>query len=279
MPELPEVESVRRALNKILSSEPKFVSLDRSTLKLRFRFPAKLAEKLRGQRLTTVERRAKYLLFRFGEFTLINHLGMTGSWRPEEPVTRGLQLHEHVRLVFESTQGRSLSIVYHDPRRFGYFDLIETDRVQASRWFHHLGPEPLDLKTFTSEYFYELSRRSAAPLKTFLMNQAVVVGVGNIYASEALFIAGVDPRRKPKSLTNTESEKIVEAVREVLRAAIQGGGTTIRDFVGVDGKQGGYGQALRVYGRAGEKCPRCGSPLMQFKQAGRSTYICADCQK
>jgi formamidopyrimidine-DNA glycosylase len=280
MPELPEVESVRRALNSKLidaGQEAKFVSLDRSGLKLRFRFPPKFAERLRGRRLETIERRAKYLLFRFGSLTMINHLGMTGSWRPHESRDR-LLLHEHVRISFES-DGQIISMVYRDPRRFGYFDLLETSAVNSSRWFKHLGPEPLESQAFSAEYLFGLSRRSSAPLKTFLMNQSVVVGVGNIYASEALFIAGIDPRRTPKSLTKKDSERIVEAIREVLSAAIVEGGTTIRDFVGVAGERGGYGQALLVYGRAGESCRRCGGVLVQFKQAGRSTYVCTNCQK
>jgi formamidopyrimidine-DNA glycosylase len=279
MPELPEVETVRRALNERIGSGLFFAGVERSSFKLRFKFPNKLADKLKGLKLSGVERRAKYLLFQFGEITLLNHLGMTGSWRPVFGETSKLQLHEHVRLKFVGDDRKPFSLTYHDPRRFGYFDLLATGALPQSRWLSHLGPEPLDERMFTESYLFEQSRRSSTTLKSFIMNQETVVGMGNIYASESLFISGLDPRRKPSSLTQKDCGKLVLAIREVLHQAINGGGTTIRDFVSLGGEPGGFGQALRVYGRNGEKCSRCGNDLKQIRQVGRSTYFCSRCQK
>lgn len=276
MPELPEVETVRRGLSRLISDDAELVGLKRSPQKLRFRFPARLVERLQGQRLRSLERRAKYLLFQFERHTLLQHLGMTGSWRVRPSVGQSLELHEHVALSLEGMP----ALVYHDPRRFGYFDLIEREQLAGCRWLHHLGPEPLVAADFNTQYLYDISRgRGGGSVKTFLMDQKTVVGVGNIYASEALFLAGISPERPPGRLSRRECEVLVESIRQVLTQAIEKGGTTIRDFVSTGGELGSYAGSLLVYGRNGLPCGRCGAKIETQRQAGRATYSCPKCQR
>lgn len=273
MPELPEVETVRRGLSQQLSRQPRLLELKRSSKKLRFEFPASVFKQLKGRPLQSVERRAKYLLFDFGDKILINHLGMTGSWRPVK--TPKLELHDHVILRFEN----GLNLVFRDPRRFGYFDLLDKDGWDQSGWFRHLGPEPLDSKAFSPEYLFAASRSKKAPIKNLIMDQKVVVGVGNIYASEALFLAGIQPLRPAGRLSLEDCRKLVAAIQKVLKASIKRGGTTIRDFVSSKGDLGYFVQSLKVYDRSGENCKRCRTPISVTRLAGRSTYWCPECQK
>jgi formamidopyrimidine-DNA glycosylase len=277
MPELPEVETVRKGLNLHLSAVAADLRLltgvHRSDKELRFAFPSNLKKALQKLPLLGIERRAKYLLFDFGDKILINHLGMTGSWRKaSEP---RLALHDHVALSFSA----DLHLIYRDPRRFGYFDLLDKNRWQESPWFSHLGPEPLEAKNFHADYLFELSRGRTAPMKSFIMDQKTVVGVGNIYASEALFLAGIKPQRKAKSLKSAEAETLVTAIRKVLRQSLRQGGSTIRDFVSAEGERGYFAQSLKVYDREGQACRTCGGEIRLLRQAGRSTYWCPECQK
>lgn len=273
MPELPEVETVKQGLSAQLSARARFKGVIRSEYKLRFKFPAKLEQRLRDQALLSIERRAKYLLFCFEQDVLINHLGMTGSWRKLDSLY--LENHDHVILQFEHNQ----NLVYRDPRRFGYFDVSKKEKVFSTRWFVQLGPEPLDTERFTAKYLFDISRRRKGPIKTFIMNQKVVVGVGNIYASEALFLAKINPLRPAESLSLRECEGLVRAIQKILLHAIKEGGTTIRDFVALGGELGAYSQSLSVYGRAGKACTVCGRPIHILRLAGRSTFGCLKCQK
>lgn len=273
MPELPEVETVRRGLNLHLHEKDyRLQGLRRSRKELRFAFPSRVLSQLKGQSLQTVERRAKYLLFDFGDKILLNHLGMTGSWRLSNQAK--LELHDHVILSFE----KDVHFIFKDPRRFGYFDLLKKSDWEHSRWFSHLGPEPLEKLVFSPEYLFQKTRKKTAPIKNFIMDQKVVVGVGNIYASEALFHSNIRPTRKAMSLTRKDCDLLVRSIQKILRKSIDSGGSTIRDFIGADGSAGYFAQTLKVYGRAGELCMTCKSPISQKRLGGRSTFWCPECQ-
>jgi formamidopyrimidine-DNA glycosylase len=271
MPELPEVETLRKGLQPILLDQV-VEAVAVQNRNLRFPLPRGFAKKLVGQRVVSVERRAKYLLLKTSGPTLLNHLGMTGAWRVLGK--GGERKHDHVLLQLSC--GRIL--VYNDPRRFGYFDLLESGREQQSRWLSHLGPEPLDLEGFTGEYLRLKTRKRVTKVKTLLMDQKVVVGVGNIYASEALFLAGIRPTRLAKSLRVYECETLVQSIRQVLAQAIRAGGTTIRDFRQAGGSKGDFQNELKVYGRENSPCHNCGRGIKTETFNGRSSFWCSSCQ-
>ena len=271
MPELPEVETTRRGLAPVLAGRTiaKVVIRDR---RLRWRLPAGFEAALEGRRVRTIDRRAKYLLVGTDRGTLIVHLGMSGSLRvadPREPP----KPHDHVDLVLSS--GRCVR--FNDPRRFGSLHFVPGDPLEHPL-LRALGPEPLS-PAFDAEYLYRRTRRRRIAIKQLLMNAAVVVGVGNIYASEALFRAGVRPQRAAGRLTRAEVARIVVAVRRVLGAAIKVGGTTLRDYVNAEGLPGYFRQKLFVYERAGEPCRVCETPIRQRVQGQRATYWCPTCQR
>ena len=270
MPELPEVETTRRGL------APHCVGRRVSALvvrEARLRWPVAetLAQTLRGQRLHALDRRAKYLLFRFEAGTLLWHLGMSGSLRVlREPAVP--RKHDHVDLSFDG----DVTLRYHDPRRFG-----------SVQWFHgtqrpgpltHLGPEPLDA-AFDGDYLYRSSRGRRVAVKAFLMDAAVVVGVGNIYATEALFLAGIRPDRAAGRVGRARYERLARTVKQVLTTAISQGGTTLRDFTGGDGRPGYFAQQLHAYGRAGDRCGRCGHTLRGKVIGQRASVYCVACQR
>jgi formamidopyrimidine-DNA glycosylase len=229
------------------------------------------AVSLAGQQVVAVERRAKYLLLRCGDGTLILHLGMSGHLHL---VAAGMppQLHDHVDLVF--TDGTALR--FNDSRRFGAL-LWTPDDPHLHPLLVELGPEPFAAE-MDGAYLYRRSRGRQGAIKPFIMDQQVVVGVGNIYASEALFRAGINPRRPVGSINRVRYERLAEAIREVLTEAIAAGGTTIRDFTDAGGKPGYFRLQLKVYGREGEACPACGRSIVQERLGGRSTYFCRKCQ-
>ena len=207
MPELPEVENVRRGLEKTVLDKPiKKVHWFRDDI--RFPLPVQEFEKMRDIQVQSVSRRAKYLLFNLGEDTMINHLGMTGVWRWDE--LPNPDAHDHVALEFDD----KTFLVYNDPRRFGFFDYTKTKGIESCKWLHHLGPEPLE-DHFTAEYLYEITRGKKAPIKNFLMDQKNVVGVGNIYAAEALFLSGIKPQRLAHKISLEDCESLVESIREM----------------------------------------------------------------
>ena len=218
-----------------------------------------------------MERRAKYLLFRTGAGTFMVHLGMSGSLRvvaPNEPAA----FHDHIDLVLSG----GTCLRYNDPRRFGSFHWLGQE--PGHPLLDHLGPEPLD-DIFTGAYLYGLSRGRKGPVKNFLMDGKVVVGVGNIYANEALFLSGIRPDRAAGRVGQTRYERLAENVKLVLTSAIEQGGTTLRDFVGGDGKPGYFAQQLYVYGRAGEPCKTCSTPLREIRLGQRSSVYCVTCQR
>ena len=271
MPELPEVETTRRGLEPHVTGR-RVERLELREPRLRWPVPASLDQTLRGQRLLGLERRAKYLLFRFERGTALAHLGMSGSLRVLREA-RPPGRHEHYDLLFE---GGTL-LRYTDPRRFGSLHWIEGEPL-LHPLLAHLGPEPFD-PAFDGDYLYARSRARRVPVKAFVMDAEVVVGVGNIYASEALHRAGIHPRRAAGEVSRARYRALAEAVRLVLAAAIEAGGTTLRDFVGGEGKPGYFAQRLLAYGRGGEPCLGCGEPLRMEKIAQRATYYCPRCQR
>lgn len=284
MPELPEVETVRRGLEELIfanQTEPNWSIAELELLRPDLRYPISedIPILVAGQKLTRVRRRAKYLLFDLSEGSLISHLGMSGSWRVRASV-QDQQLHDHVVLrIRHDIAKERLELVFNDPRRFGMLDYVaRADELKHPR-LQHLGPEPLDERAFNGPLLFELSRGRKTSIKVLLMNQEIVVGVGNIYASEALFIAGVRPSRLSARVTRTEAELIVKAIREVLKAAIEAGGSSIRDYRQASGDRGGFQNAHRVYGRAGLACFVCGEVIRSSVIANRSTFWCARCQR
>jgi formamidopyrimidine-DNA glycosylase len=271
VPELPEVETVRRGIEPLIVGR-KIESVVCRVPRLRWDIPVDLEKHVSGQNIISVERRAKYLFLRLDRGTLVLHLGMTGILRVLGTET-GLQKHDHFDLVFDN--GNCLRL--NDSRRFGAVFFIDGE-IENNTLIMHLGPEPLS-NDFNSKYLYELSRYRKVPIKNFLMDQKVVVGVGNIYASEALFLAGIDPRRSAGKISRKRYESLVTEIKLLLAKAIEQGGTTIRDFSGTDGKPGYFKQQLTVYGREEQPCVKCHAPIRKVRQGGRSTFYCPGCQK
>lgn len=271
MPELPEVETTRRGIeplvvNKIIDHVHIY------NASLRWPVTDELRDVLPGQKISSVGRRSKYLLFYLDRGTLIVHLGMTGHLRLD-PYAVERRKHDHVEIVFKD--GSALR--YNDSRRFGAMLWTVNDPHEHMR-LSGLGPEPFS-PAFNPAYLYTLSRRRSIAVKPFLMDAHVVVGVGNIYASEALFRAGIAPTCPAGKVTRAAYERLVPSVRKILEAAIAAGGTTIRDFSDNQGRPGYFTQELRVYGRAGQPCVSCGDLIKQVKLGQRSTYYCPSCQK
>jgi formamidopyrimidine-DNA glycosylase len=275
MPELPEVETSRRGIEPhILGKRIKDVIIREH--RLRWPIPKSLPDKILNQTVMQVSRRGKYLLLQFGKNktsgTVIIHLGMSGSLRIC-PASMPAGKHEHIDFVFSNNKILRLK----DPRKFGCV-LWTNKPTEQHKLLSKLGPEPLD-DDFSSDYLYKKSRKRTCSIKSFIMNSYNVVGVGNIYASESLFIAGINPKRKAGSLSRTRAEKLVDAIRQVLHSAIEQGGTTLRDFTREDGQPGYFSQKLFVYGKVGEPCAECGKPIKQISQQQRSTFYCTSCQK
>jgi len=268
MPELPEVETTRRGIAPFLVGRRIAAVRVRET---RLRWPVELPD-LAGREILAVERRAKYLLLRFDEGALLLHLGMSGSLRV---VGSGAAAgkHDHVDLDLDS--GRSVRLT--DPRRFGSLHFL-ADAPERHWLLRDLGLEPLSA-AFDGAYLHAKARRRRVPVKHLLMDARVVVGIGNIYANEALHGAGIRPSLKAHRLSRPRCEALVAAVKETLTAAIRHGGTTLRDFVGGDGRPGYFRGELKVYGRAGEPCVRCSAPLVGTRTGQRATVYCRNCQR
>jgi formamidopyrimidine-DNA glycosylase len=240
--------------------------------RLRWPIPAHFEAAVRGRMVLGIDRRAKYILIRFDAGTLILHLGMSGSLRLVKAGTPP-KTHDHWDMHMDG----GWMLRFHDPRRFGSLHWTETD-PNAHPLLAKLAPEPLS-EAFDGEYLYGATRKRSVAIKQFIMNSQLVVGVGNIYASEALFRAHIAPRRAARRLTRKEAQALVQAIKKVLSEAIKIGGTTLRDYVNADGAPGYFRQKLFVYERAGEACRVCKSPVRQFVQGQRSTYWCATCQR
>jgi formamidopyrimidine-DNA glycosylase len=270
VPELPEVETTRRGIAPALIGH-RVEALRIREPRLRWRIARNLPARVAGGVVRDVRRRAKYVLIDLDHGSLIVHLGMSGSLRVLDAATPH-STHDHYDLVLAG--GRCLR--FNDPRRFGSLHWVEGDALRH-RLLAGLGPEPLE-DGFDAAYLAAKARRRRVAVKPFLMDQSIVVGVGNIYASEALFRAGVNPRRAAGRVGAARYAAIVDGIRAVLNEAIRQGGTTLRDYVSADGTPGYFRQQLYVYERTGEPCRRCGKPIRQLVQGQRSTYYCAGCQ-
>jgi formamidopyrimidine-DNA glycosylase len=240
--------------------------------RLRWRVPGDLSRKVAGQRIVRVGRRAKYLLLELESGTLLLHLGMSGNLRAVPAATPRLR-HDHFDLLLDS----GLALRFNDPRRFGSL-LYTRGEPHEHPLLAGLGPEPFSA-AFDADYLYRITRGRRVAIKQLLMNSRLVVGVGNIYASEALFRARLRPGRAARSLSHDDAARLVRAIRAVLRQAIRAGGTTLRDYLSADGAPGYFRQRLYVYERRGKPCRRCGSPVRAVTQGQRSTYYCPSCQK
>lgn len=270
MPELPEVETTLRGVAPHIVGHA-VVALKVREPRLRWPVPPELERNLKGQTLRHAARRGKYLLLEFARGTVLIHLGMSGSLRIV-PVGTAAATHDHVDIQFGDKLLR-----YHDPRRFGSI-LWQLGDAHCHALLAQLGPEPLS-EAFSGEYLFTRTRKRTQNIKQFLMDSKVVVGVGNIYANEALFMAGIKPIRKAGSVTRRECDELVARVKFVLARSIEQGGTTLRDFVGGDGKPGYFKQQLLVYGRGGEPCVQCQKPLKEVRLGQRTTVYCTACQR
>ena len=271
MPELPEVETTRRGIEPHAVGH-RIVAMRLYEPRLRWRVQEDLPQLLAGQRILHARRRAKYLLLALESGTLLLHLGMSGSLRVLSSDTPRLT-HDHFDIVLDS----GLCLRFNDPRRFGSLHYT-TGNPEEHPLLAKLAPEPLD-SAFDTDYLWKITRRRRVAIKQLLMNSRLVVGVGNIYANEALFKAKVRPKRQARSLTRMEVTRLVRAVKSVLAMAIRVGGTTLRDYVGADGQPGYFKQKLYVYERDTQPCRNCRTIVRQLTQGQRSTYYCPSCQK
>lgn len=271
MPELPEVETTRRGIAPHITQR-KITAMTLRDGRLRWPVDENLVETLPGCFIEQITRRGKYLLLHLNDKrTLLWHLGMSGSLRILSKATPP-QKHDHIDLHFGATTLR-----FHDPRRFGAL-LVTDENPEHHALLNHLGPEPLS-DDFNATYLFSRSRKRSIAVKKWIMDSKLVVGVGNIYANEALFAARIHPLKACGKLTRKQCELLVEKIKTVLDNAIAQGGTTLKDFVGSDGKPGYFAQQLLVYGRGGEACTACGKPLLEKALAARTTVYCNHCQR
>lgn len=272
MPELPEVEVVRRGLEKLVKSKPTLQKIEFLRKDLRDPMPIRALKKLEGAKILAIHRRAKYLLIETDRGGILSHLGMTGTWR--EAPAGDEKDHDHIYLHLSS----GVRLAYRDPRRFGIFETYDVQRQSSSPRLKSLGPEPFD-PLFSAAHLSDFFRGKSATVKAVIMDQKCVVGVGNIYASEALYAAGISPLKKAGKITREQSEKLVQSIRQILSAAIKAGGSSISDFYSFGGESGEAQNAHQVYDRDDELCRKCGTKIRVKVIAGRSTYWCPDCQK
>jgi formamidopyrimidine-DNA glycosylase len=293
MPELPEVETVRRGLAPFMEGR-KVRALTLNRADLRFPLPEDFQARVEGRRVLSIGRRAKYLVFMLeGEFSIIAHLGMSGSFRIEETGVVGDfhhsrskdQAHDHVVFAMADDAGAEVRIIYNDPRRFGFMDLVVTDELDRYPAFGALGPEPSG-NALSANYLAERFRTKKSPVKSALLDQGVIAGLGNIYVCEALHRSAISPRRLASSLVTSTGrpsrklEALTRAIRDVIAEAIEAGGSSLRDHIQTDGSLGYFQHRFRVYDREGQPCvtPGCGGTVARIVQSGRSTFHCPVCQ-
>ncbi|HYI64211.1 MAG TPA: bifunctional DNA-formamidopyrimidine glycosylase/DNA-(apurinic or apyrimidinic site) lyase [Allosphingosinicella sp.] len=270
MPELPEVETIVRGLEPVLKGR-RIASIELRRPDLRRPFPPDLRQRLTGARVIGLSRRAKYgLIATDREDTMVFHLGMSGHWRVD-PVEIGT--HDHV--VIETDEGRRLSL--NDARRFGSLDIVRTEDLDSAAPFAALGPEPLG-DAFDGAYLARALEGRTAPIKALLLDQRIVAGLGNIYVCEALHMAGIAPGRAGGHVARARHDTLAQAVKRVLHAAIEAGGSSLRDYVRPDGELGYFSKEWRVYGREGAPC-HCGAAIRRRVDSGRSTFFCPKCQR
>lgn len=281
MPELPEVETVRRGLSPAMEGQ-RIDQLEVNRADLRFPFPDQFKARVEGTTITRMGRRAKFLVTELssGE-ALIMHLGMSGRFTVNSAATAEFHhdpgtnpAHDHV--IFHMSSGAT--VTYNDPRRFGFMELWPIEDLSNYPRIKHLGPEPLS-NHFNAAYLDEVLRGKAAPIKSVLLDQAVIAGLGNIYVCEALFRSGISPRRKAMSVVGKRAERLAPAINEVIAEAIAAGGSSISDFASASGELGYFQKQFDVYDREGEACKTCGATVQRIVQSGRSTCFCSTCQR
>ncbi|WP_070156898.1 bifunctional DNA-formamidopyrimidine glycosylase/DNA-(apurinic or apyrimidinic site) lyase [Sphingobium phenoxybenzoativorans] len=270
MPELPEVETTVAGLRSVLDGA-RLSLVEPRRADLRWPIPIDLRQRMTGAQITGLSRRAKYGLIATDRGdTMIFHLGMSGRWRVDPG-----EIGAHDHLVLETEAGRRLAL--NDPRRFGSLDLVRSEALSLYDPFTRMGPEPLG-PDFTAAYLFRILAGKAAPIKAALLDQRIVAGLGNIYVCEALNMAGIAPGSKSGGLSRPRLSRLVDAIREVLEAAIAAGGSTLRDYARPDGELGYFSKQWRVYGREGLACP-CGGTVSRQVDSGRSTFFCPKCQR
>jgi formamidopyrimidine-DNA glycosylase len=270
MPELPEVETTVAGLRLILDGEV-IIRADPRRADLRWPMPVDLRQRMTGARITALSRRAKYgLIHTDRDDILIFHLGMSGRW-----IVNDGEARKHDHFILETESG-GLAVL-NDPRRFGSLDIVRESELQSYKPFRQMGPEPLS-EDFTATALAGAIKGRSAPIKAMLLNQNIVAGLGNIYVCEALFMAGISPRKPAGTIRKAQLEKLVIAIKQVLRSAIEAGGSTLRDFMAPNGEQGYFAKDWLVYGREGEACA-CGAAVSRQVDSGRSTFFCSKCQR
>lgn len=271
MPELPEVETTRRGITPHIQGK-KFQQVVVRQRQLRWPVPDNLASTLIDLRLRDVGRRGKYLLLVTDNGTLLIHLGMSGNLRITTS-EQALRKHDHIDFIFDD----ATVLRFNDQRRFGAV-LWTSEPIENHPLLASLGPEPLS-DGFDGQHLFNKSRKRVIPVKNLIMDSHIVVGVGNIYANEALFLARLHPKRPAGEIELSDYQRLVEAIKTVLKQAIEQGGTTLRDFINAQGKPGYFQQSLSVYGREGQACLHCAEPIKQLKIGQRASYFCASCQR
>lgn len=272
MPEMPEVETVRRTLTPLAVGKT-IKRVDVWYDKVIVGDVKSFQQQLKGKTIKKIDRYGKYLLFRLGDLTIVSHLRMEGKYRlitADAPREK----HEHLQFIF--TDGSALR--YDDVRKFGRLQLVETGTERIVTGIKHLGPEALSPE-FTEDYFAKALKNKTKKIKNLLLDQTVVAGLGNIYVDEVLWQAKINPVAEPKDLTKQQVQDLYEAINSTIKEAIKLGGTTVHSFLNAEGQAGGYQDRLEVYGRAGEDCLRCGGKLVKIKVNGRGTTYCPNCQR
>lgn len=270
MPELPEVDTIRRGLAQTICDQriKRIIVRER---RLRWPVCKQLGTQLTNSRINNIQRRAKYLLIETTQGHLIIHLGMSGCLKVV-PHNTPIEKHDHIDFILSNKH----TLRYNDPRRFGC--VLWTDQPpDQHRLLATLGPEPLE-PAFNCEYLYDLCQQRRCSIKQLIMNSKVVVGVGNIYVNEALFLAGIHPSQPANQLQDTDCQQLIDSIQIVLQQAIDAGGTTLKDFKNATGKPGYFQQQLNVYGKGDEPCPTCDNPIQRQMMHQRATYFCPHCQ-
>ena len=268
MPELPEVETTLRAIKKFQGQN--LINIKVHNRNLRWSVAKSLEKKSRNQKLINLHRRAKYIIFELENTNLLLHLGMSGSLRILKNEDNYFLKHDHIEFVFDNEK-----IIYNDPRRFGSLHIAKD--INNHKLISGLGPEPLS-KNFNGSYLLECCKRSKTNIKTLIMNQKNVVGIGNIYASESLYLSKINPQKESQELDIEGCYRIVSSAKKVLNEAIKVGGTTLKDFYSADGSPGYFKIQLNVYGRNGQKCKKCEAEIVKVIINQRATYFCPKCQ-
>ena len=276
MPELPEVETVKRGLSPFLAGR-KIVSVEKARPDLRWPIPRSLEHVLTGTRVLKLERRGKYILWYTQDgMVMILHLGMSGRVLITKDLPKAKNAHDH--LIFETEDG--FFIRYNDPRRFGFIDIVPLKNLAEYRSLAALGPEPLS-NEFNASALRQKINKKQSPIKSVLLDQTIIAGLGNIYVCEALHRSGISPRRKAKNISENKIDSLVIAIRVVLQDAINAGGSTLKDHLQTTGEMGYFQHQFRVYSREGEECMKksCSGIIKRIIQSGRSTFFCGKCQR